>query len=306
LAIVFVPREHAGAGQQPATNDPAEPARPVEPAEPWVFPFDMPLPPAEGDNQAAAYNTTDGSMIYDVAFALVWASGDEVLNVNEAHAYASCSNCVTVAVAFQVVLIMDDAHLVVPQNLAVAANYQCHHCITAALARQLVLSVDETPGQEHLLALAEVWNRLTEFGASITAFSLSEISTQLEAFQDEIIAILGNAPPAQPASTSTPSQNGAPPTAGTSEPTPASSPSSSPTSPPRLSEPSPGEPSVTQPSPSEQTPSEQTPSGESSSEQSPSQPTTETSSEPTTAMTPGPQSPEPTTGTTTSPPSPSP
>ena len=72
---------------------------------------------------------------------LVWADGDEVLNVNEAHAYASCQNCVTVAVAFQVVLIMDDAQVVVPQNLAVAANYECYRCITAAIASQLVLSV---------------------------------------------------------------------------------------------------------------------------------------------------------------------
>ena len=84
-------------------------------------------------------------MTYDLAFALVWAEGDEVLNVNEAHAYASCSNCVTVAVAFQVVLIMDDAHVVVPQNLAVAANYDCYRCITAAIASQLVLSVAGRP-----------------------------------------------------------------------------------------------------------------------------------------------------------------
>ena len=93
----------------------------------------------------------------------MWAEGDEVLNVNEAHAYASCSDCVTVAVAFQVVLIMDDAQVVVPQNLAVAANYDCYRCITAAIASQLVLSVEEEPGEEELLALGEVWDRLTEF-----------------------------------------------------------------------------------------------------------------------------------------------
>jgi putative peptide zinc metalloprotease protein len=45
----------------------------------------------------------------------VWAEGDQVLNVNEAHADASCSDCVAVAVAFQVVLIVDDARVVVPQ-----------------------------------------------------------------------------------------------------------------------------------------------------------------------------------------------
>jgi putative peptide zinc metalloprotease protein len=120
LAMVLVP--HPGAHDGHVDGQPA--------AEPWVFPFDKPLPPEEGDNQAAAFNTTDDSVTYDVAFALVWATGDEVLNVNEAHAYASCSNCVTVAVAFQVVLIMDHARAVAPQNLSVAANYQCYRCIT--------------------------------------------------------------------------------------------------------------------------------------------------------------------------------
>jgi putative peptide zinc metalloprotease protein len=191
LAMVLVPSQ--GADDAAAT-----------PGEPWVFPFDQPLPPSEGDNQAAAYNTTDDSATYDVAFALVWATGDEVLNVNEAHAYASCSNCVTVAVAFQVVLIMNDAHVVVPQNLSVAANYQCYRCITAAIASQLVLSVESTPGQEQLLALGEVWNRLTAFGRSITEYSLSEISTRLRQFEAEIVAILDDAPPVTTASTATP------------------------------------------------------------------------------------------------------
>ena len=147
----------------------------------------------EGDNQAPA-STPRTIRRYDVAFALVWATGDEVLNVNEAHAYASCSNCVTVAVAFQVVLIMDDAQVVVPQNLSVAANYACYRCITAAIASQLVLSVDGTPGRGALLALGEVWGRLTEFGQNITAYSLVEISDRLEEFKAEIVAILGDAP----------------------------------------------------------------------------------------------------------------
>ena len=172
--------------------------------QPWVFPFDKPLPPAQGDNQAAAYNTKDGSTTYDVAFALVWATGDEVLNVNEAHAYASCSNCVTVAVAFQVVLILDDAHVVVPQNLAVSANYQCYRCITAALASQLVLSVETTPGESELRALGDVWARLIAFGRQITAYSLTEIASQLKQFQSEITTILGEARPVSADATATP------------------------------------------------------------------------------------------------------
>ena len=151
-------------------------------------------------------------MVYDVAFALVWADGDEVLNVNEAHAYASCSDCVAVAVAFQVVLVMDGARVIVPQNLAVAANYQCYRCITAAIASQLVLSLPGEPGEEDLRALGEVWNRLIHFATRITSYSVTDIAAQLKSFQDEIVAILDEAPPAQTeASTAT-----AEPTATTS------------------------------------------------------------------------------------------
>ena len=202
-----------------------------------MFPFDQPLPPEDGDNQAAAYNTTDDSLTYDVAFALVWATGDEVLNVNEAHAYASCSRCVTVAVAFQVVLIMDDAQVVVPQNLAVAANYQCYRCITAAIANQLVLSVEETPGEEQLLALGAVWDRLTEFGQNITTYPLAEIADQLDGFEAEIMAILGSAPPPAPATTSTPSPSPSATTdpSDSSEPSPTESPTTATSSEPEPS-----------------------------------------------------------------------
>ena len=282
LAIVLVPTEDAGGGGQEPTPGEAS-------AEPWVFPFDKPLPPDEGDNQAAAFNTTDGSMKYDVAFALVWAEGDEVLNVNEAHAYASCKNCVTVAVAFQVVLIMDDAQVVVPQNLAVAANYECYRCITAAIASQLVLSVQETPGEEQLLALGKVWNRLTAFGQSITTQSLSEISAQLASFQTEIAEILGGAPPVVP-STTTSSPTEAP-ADGTSDPS-STSPSSSSPAPPPPASPSSSEPATTEPTTSEPT----------TSEPATTEPTSEPSTEPTTA----PPSPEPTTDPATASPSPSP
>ena len=222
-----------------------------------MFPFDKPLPPAEGDNQAGAYNTTDGSMMYDVAFALVWATGDEVLNVNEAHAYASCSNCVTVAVAFQVVLIMDDAQVVVPQNLAVAANYDCYRCITAAIASQLVLSVQATPGEEQLLALAEVWDRLTEFGKGITKLSLSEISAQLDVFKGEITEILLAAPPVASGATPLPTPNPTP--SPTGHPTDESSDAPPPTAPPTsTSNPPSTSPSTSPSSPGETTTQEPT------------------------------------------------
>ncbi|HEX5860378.1 MAG TPA: hypothetical protein VFY58_00955 [Nocardioides sp.] len=254
LAMVLVPTE------DPDVDVDAPPA-PDGSDEPWVFPFDKPLPPAEGDNQAAAFNTDDGSMKYDIAFALVWATGDEVLNVNEAHAYASCSNCVTVAVAFQVVLIMDDAHVVIPQNLAVAANYQCYQCITAAIASQLVLSVEDTPGQEELLALGAIWNQLAEFGQNITTYTIAQVSAQLEWFKSEIIAILGSAPPVPPSTTtSTPGSEDTTTSGGTE-------PSTTETAP---SEPAPsGEPAAPPPSeaPADQTEPTSEPSSEPPAEQ---------------------------------------
>ena len=212
LAMVLVPADRSTTGAAVSPTDPtdvpdggAPTAGPAPGADDgtWVFPFDRPLPPAEGDNQALAVATTDGSVSYDLAFALVWAEGDEVLNVNEAHAYASCTDCVAVAVAFQVVLIMDDAHVVVPQNLAVAANYECHSCITAAIASQLVLSLDGEPDEQQLLALGEVWDRLTAFAGTITSRSLAEITAELEAVKAEIMLILGQAPPLERTSTAT-------------------------------------------------------------------------------------------------------
>jgi putative peptide zinc metalloprotease protein len=225
LAIVLVPAHDAAPGgssthdPDPGTDGPSSP-----PDDTWIFPFDKPLPPSEGDNQALAVTTMDGTVTYDLAFALVWAEGDEILNVNEAHAYASCSDCVAVAVAFQVVLIMDDAHVIVPQNLAVAATYDCYRCITAAIASQLVLSVEDEPGNDKLQALDKVWNRLTGFASVITSYSLTKITAQLAAFKAEIVTILAGAPPVEPeqspSTTKSPSPSTTtPPSPGTTTPT---------------------------------------------------------------------------------------
>jgi putative peptide zinc metalloprotease protein len=289
LAMVLVPRHpHAHEGHPPA--------------EPWVFPFDKPLPPGEGDNQAAAFNTTDGSVSYDVAFALVWATGDEVLNVNEAHAYASCSNCVTVAVAFQVVLIMDDAHVVVPQNLAVAANYKCFQCITAAIASQLVLSVDDDPGKEQLLALGDVWGRLAHFGRTITSYTLAQISTQLDTFKAEIVAILDTAPPVVPGTTPpTASPTGTPPTDSSAPSPTGSSPttSSSPTG-TTPTETAPTDTTPTDTTPTDTTPTDTTPTDPAPTDPAPTQATSDPPTDTTTA------SPSPTTAAPASTPPPSP
>ena len=181
LAVVMVPRPgQAQAGGQPLPT--------------WVFPFNRPMPPGAGGNQAMAVNTTDGSKLYDVAFALVWADGDTVANTNEAYALASCTGCQTVAVAFQVVLIVGNAHVVVPENVAAAVNYSCVQCVTAALATQLVVSLAGPLSSQSTADLAELWKEISAFGASIEGVPLSELQGRLTEYERKILDIVQQDP----------------------------------------------------------------------------------------------------------------
>jgi putative peptide zinc metalloprotease protein len=187
LAMVLVPAsERVSEGSESTAGDRAD----GEAAPTWVFPFDRPLPPGDGDNQALVVNTEDGSVLYDVAFALVWADEDTVDTRNEAYAFASCSGCTTVAVAFQVVLVVGEADVVVPENLAGALNYACLECVTHALATQLVVSVPGPLGEDAARELAAIWEELREFGENIEDVPLSELRDRLTEFEARILDVV--------------------------------------------------------------------------------------------------------------------
>ncbi|MCW2697155.1 MAG: hypothetical protein JWR62_2240, partial [Modestobacter sp.] len=181
LAMVLVPAS-GGTGAAGSSRPGAAPT--------WVFPFDRPAPPQAGDNQALAVNTEDGSVSYDVSFALVWADEDAVLNRNEAYALASCRDCRTVAVAFQVVLVMGSVDVVVPQNLAAAVNYACMECVTYALATQLVVSVPGPLGDAGTQELAAIWAELQTFGEQLDGMALTELRSRLTEFEQRILAVV--------------------------------------------------------------------------------------------------------------------
>jgi putative peptide zinc metalloprotease protein len=208
LALVLVPRttddgiptaatsDEAG-GTQPVTaaddtsaTDEGATDAPEQPAPSWVFPFDRPPAPGPGDNQALAVNTEDGSVVYDVAFALVWVEDDSVLNTNEAYALASCRDCTTVAVGFQVLLVAGQADVVVPQNLAAAVNYSCVRCLTYALATQLVVTLDGPLSSTGTAALEELWAEIAAFGADIEDVPLAELQARLREYERRILAII--------------------------------------------------------------------------------------------------------------------
>jgi putative peptide zinc metalloprotease protein len=197
LALVLVPKASAGGADSTAPT--------------WVFPFNRPGAPGAGDNQALAVNTTDGSTLYDVAFALVWADGNAVTNSNEAYAFASCTGCKTVAVAFQVVLITGDAHVAIPQNISGAVNYSCAQCVTYALAQQLVLTVPADLDPAARQRLDALWRQIAAFSTTIGTLSLDEVRSRLLGYEDQIKTLVAAA-----AATAAP---GATPTPSTSLPT---------------------------------------------------------------------------------------
>jgi putative peptide zinc metalloprotease protein len=176
LALVLTPRPDG-----PGTSD----------GNAWVFPVDRPLAPEPGDNQALAVNTTDGTITYDVAFALVWADPNQpATNTNEAYAFASCDSCAAVAIAFQVVLVPGNDSVVAPENLAGALNYDCANCLTYALARQLFITLDGPLSEDAMAQLDALWEQVQALGRDIAAVPLDEIDDRLEEFEQQITAII--------------------------------------------------------------------------------------------------------------------
>jgi putative peptide zinc metalloprotease protein len=194
LSMVLVPRQAATAG----SADTAGAAAPAAPS--WVFPFDRPAAPEDDGNQSLAVNTTDGSVVYDVAFALVWADdGDTVDTKNEAYAFASCADCAAVAVGFQVVLIVGQTDVIVPENLSAAANYNCLRCLTYALASQLVLTLDGPLNSDSMARLNALWQEIAAYGKDLRNQPLSEIQGRLSAYKEQIMAVIKADPSATPA-----------------------------------------------------------------------------------------------------------
>lgn len=227
LSMVLVPvGEPAAAGAAGGTAA-AAPAAPS-----WVFPFDRPAAPEADGNQALAVNTTDGSVAYSVAFALVWAEdGAPVTTANEAYAFANCSGCAAVAVGFQVVLVVGQTDVIVPENLSAAANYNCLDCLTYALASQLVLTLDGPLDGDSKQQLEALWAQIAEYGRNIRDVPLSEIQATLNRFKEQITAIVKGSPAADGTSVATTPPSAGPSGGPSSVPTSSSAPDGRPTAP---------------------------------------------------------------------------
>ena len=88
--------------------------------------------------------------------------------------------------AFQVVLIVGQADVAIPQNLSGAVNYSCARCVTYALAQQLVLTVPGDLDADQHRRLDALWQQISAFAASVQHVPLDQVRNRLLAFQDQV------------------------------------------------------------------------------------------------------------------------
>jgi putative peptide zinc metalloprotease protein len=89
------------------------------------------------DTHAIVVNHGDDRYRYALAFKIVQVSGDVVDAQNAAVAVAAnCTDCTTVAVSFEGILVYGDPSVFTPENLALAFNDNCTNCATLAAAYQ--------------------------------------------------------------------------------------------------------------------------------------------------------------------------
>jgi putative peptide zinc metalloprotease protein len=183
-----------------------------------AFDFDLPDAPREGDSQALAVNRDDGTVKYSIAYSLVTVSdGEDVTNENGAYAFANCQACASIAVSFQVVLVVGQSDYIAPINIAEALNGNCPQCVTAAIAHQIVVTVSEAPSEELLQQLQAELTKLDAIDDLGADTSLDAINQQVTAVQTAIHTILqdsGITPQQeeQQAADATPTDESTPPT----------------------------------------------------------------------------------------------
>jgi putative peptide zinc metalloprotease protein len=185
-ALFVVPRSQ---GRAPVAilSDGSDATGPRGPSPASTFPFTVPPRPGRDGTQAVALGTKNGAVTYDVVYSLITISGGRsVTETNGAYALADCRSCTTVAVSFQIVLVVGQSNVVAPVDEAVAANYDCPACATTAVADQMVVTLKSTPtavlDRELENSLRQL-DALSELGASGTP---AVVASQVAAVEQQV------------------------------------------------------------------------------------------------------------------------
>jgi putative peptide zinc metalloprotease protein len=95
-----------------------------------------------------------------------------------------------VAVAFQSIFILTDSGTLIPQNRAVAANYNCVRCETTAIAVQFVATLTEMPSAAAMAELEKVWEDLAELEDNVEKIPLDDVYEEIGRIEEAIVKIL--------------------------------------------------------------------------------------------------------------------
>jgi putative peptide zinc metalloprotease protein len=145
-----------------------------------------------GDNAAIAVNTKDGTTVFKVAFAIRHVMGDVVDDTNGAVAYASCTDCAAVAIAFEIVLVEGNPSTVTPTNVAIAFNENCDTCVAVAEAYQFVLGTGglvhfDSEGNQILADIRKELHSLKKQDLTI-----EQLQAELDSISARIADVLAN------------------------------------------------------------------------------------------------------------------
>jgi putative peptide zinc metalloprotease protein len=147
---------------------------------------------ARANNTAIAINTKDGATVFKVAFAIRQVMNGVVDQTNAAVAYASCTDCTTVAIAIEIVLVESNPEVVTPTNIAFAFNELCSLCVTVAEAYQFVLGTGgvvrfDAEGNRILAGIRQELHKLKQ-----QQLTLAELQQRLDAIAAQIRDVLEN------------------------------------------------------------------------------------------------------------------
>lgn len=144
-----------------------------------------------GDNVALAVNTKDDSSLIKFAFDVRRVMNGVVDQSNAAVAVSSCEDCLTIAVAIQVVLVTSDPDVVTPENIAIALNTECTACETFASAYQYVFTTGGNvrftgEGQQQINEIRRAIADLLE-----QDLDFATLDAELDALVEQLYAVIG-------------------------------------------------------------------------------------------------------------------
>jgi putative peptide zinc metalloprotease protein len=94
---------------------------------------------ASDDNLVVAVNRDDNRAMVRASVDYRKSANGVVDEENRAYAVAKCTDCQTLAAAFQLVLVTKPPSTFAPHNEGLATNLECDGCVTWASAKQIVV-----------------------------------------------------------------------------------------------------------------------------------------------------------------------